>query len=58
MKQIVHYLPDWEVYMQAFFVFFVPYVIWKLFNHIPVAEEKNENEIVKEKSKTATGPSD
>ncbi|MFC0560302.1 hypothetical protein [Halalkalibacter alkalisediminis] len=40
MKQIVHYLPDWEVYMQAFFVFFVPYVIWKLFNHIPVAEEK------------------
>jgi hypothetical protein len=40
MKQIIHYLPDWKVYMQAIFVFLVPYLIWKLYKQNPATEEE------------------
>ena len=30
-KTIVSYFPDWLVLMQAFFVFFVPFAISKVF---------------------------
>lgn len=40
MNHIIQYLPDWKVYMQAFFVFLVPYLIYKLYKRNPVTEKE------------------
>ncbi|WP_340451221.1 hypothetical protein [Peribacillus butanolivorans] len=39
-KTIVSYLPDWQVFIQAFIAFFIPYVISRLFNWIRTSEEE------------------
>ncbi|PGY07939.1 hypothetical protein COE25_21560 [Bacillus sp. AFS031507] len=33
-NSIVSYLPDWKVFIQAFIVFFIPYMIFRFFNWI------------------------
>jgi hypothetical protein len=39
-KAIVSHLPDWVVYVQAFFAFFIPYIISKLFEWVNTSEEE------------------
>ncbi|MDQ0247363.1 spore germination protein [Bacillus fengqiuensis] len=39
-KTMVSYLPDWQVFMQAVIVFFVPYVISRFFKWISKLEEE------------------
>ncbi|WP_332631707.1 hypothetical protein [Halalkalibacter flavus] len=39
-KAIVSQLPDWVVYVQAFFAFFIPYIISKLFEWVNTSEEE------------------
>ncbi|WP_281243113.1 hypothetical protein [Anaerobacillus alkalidiazotrophicus] len=41
MTQIISYLPNWQVFMQAFFAFIIPLVIWKLFKQAPVHKEES-----------------
>jgi len=38
-KSIVSYLPEWPVFIQAFMVFGIPYIIYKLFSGIRNSEE-------------------
>ncbi|WP_095995573.1 hypothetical protein [Salipaludibacillus agaradhaerens] len=40
MKQIISYLPDWIVYVQAFFAMFVPLIMRKLFSQVHDLEDK------------------
>ncbi|PET69485.1 hypothetical protein CN533_23110 [Priestia megaterium] len=39
-KSIVSYLPEWPVFIQAFMVFVIPYIISKLFSWIRNSEEE------------------
>ncbi|PFA21627.1 hypothetical protein CN373_12435 [Bacillus cereus] len=39
-KTLVSYLPDWKVFVQAFIVFFVPYVISRIFSWIRTLEKE------------------
>ncbi|MGG0188624.1 MULTISPECIES: hypothetical protein [Bacillus] len=39
-KMIVSYLPEWKVFGQAFIVFFIPYVISKIFSWIHSLEDE------------------
>ncbi|WP_255236737.1 hypothetical protein [Salipaludibacillus sp. LMS25] len=41
MQQVVSYLPDWPVYMQAFILFFVPFVMRKLFSQVLALEDES-----------------
>jgi len=39
-KTIVSYLPEWQVFIQAFIVFVVPYLISKLFNLLRTSKDE------------------
>ncbi|HWL26522.1 MAG TPA: hypothetical protein VNR38_22665 [Ureibacillus sp.] len=39
-KSMVSYLPEWQVFMQALMVFFIPYIISRLFNWTRTSEEE------------------
>ncbi|GED18230.1 hypothetical protein AMI01nite_62210 [Aneurinibacillus migulanus] len=39
-RSIVSYLPGWKVFVQAFIVFFVPYVISRFFEWVRTSEEE------------------
>ena len=43
-KTIVSYLPEWQVFIQAFIVFFIPNLISKLFNRFATQRMSDENE--------------
>jgi len=39
-KTIVSYLPEWQVFIQAFIVFVIPYLISKLFNLLHTSKDE------------------
>ncbi|MET4560364.1 hypothetical protein ABIA69_001508 [Lysinibacillus parviboronicapiens] len=36
---LVSYFPEWKVFMQGFIVFFIPYIISRVFNWISTSKE-------------------
>ena len=51
-EKILSYIPEWKVFMQGFIVFFIPYIIFKLFNGIASKQKMNEDEMLKIKGQT------
>lgn len=51
-EKILAYIPEWKVFMQGFIVFFIPYIILKLFNGIVSKQEMNNDEMVNIKGQT------
>lgn len=49
-KTIVSFLPDWQVFMQAFIIFFIPYLFSRLFNYI---RERPHQSVSKKESKSS-----
>ncbi|MCL1695102.1 spore germination protein [Lysinibacillus sp. BPa_S21] len=43
--KILSYIPEWKVFMQGFIVFFIPYIIFKLFNGIVSKQKTHEDEM-------------
>ncbi|PEZ08001.1 hypothetical protein CN330_24615 [Priestia megaterium] len=39
-KSMVSYLLEWQVFIQALIAFFIPYIIYRLFNWIRTSEEE------------------
>jgi hypothetical protein len=42
LKTIISYIPSWPVFFQTFIVFFIPYLMTKLFNWIQTSKEEWE----------------
>jgi hypothetical protein len=42
LKTIISYIPSWQVFIQTFIVFFIPYLMSKLFNWIQTSKEEWE----------------
>lgn len=51
-EKIISYIPEWKVFMQGFIVFFIPYIIFKLFNGLVSKQNTNDDESVKIKGQT------
>lgn len=42
LKTVFSYIPPWQVFVQTFIVFFIPYLISKLLNWIQTTKEEWE----------------
>lgn len=51
-EKILSYIPEWKVFMQGFIVFFIPYIIFKLFNGLVSEQKMNDDEMMEIKGQT------
>ncbi|MDN3018410.1 hypothetical protein PH210_19705 [Paenibacillus sp. BSR1-1] len=50
-KAVVDYLPDWEVFIQAFITFLIPFTISRLFRWISSSKERYVIETTEDRDK-------
>lgn len=49
-EKMISYMPHWQVFLQGFLAFFIPYLIYKLFHVFLFVNKSNGKIEMKEKS--------